>query len=53
MNAMQENLARAQLSARLGEAQQRRGYRLARAYRTNRRAELAASQARTALARAL
>lgn len=54
MNLMHENLARAQMSARLGEAQQlRRGYHLARAHRMTRRAELAASQARTALARAL
>lgn len=54
MNLMPENLARAQMTARLGEAQQlRRGHHLARAHRMTRRAELAASQARTALARAL
>jgi hypothetical protein len=54
MNLMTDDLARAQMSARLGEAQQlRRGYHLARAHRMTRRAELAASQARTALARAL
>ncbi|HTW15074.1 MAG TPA: hypothetical protein VMF51_08085 [Nocardioides sp.] len=54
MKLMTDDLARAQMSARLGEAQQlRRGYHLARAHRMTRRAELAASQARTALARAL
>ena len=54
MNTMHENLARAQMSARLGEAQQlRRGHQLARARRLSRRAEQAAQQARLALARAL
>jgi hypothetical protein len=54
MNLMNENLARAQMSARLGEAQQlRRGHQLARARRLSRRAEEAAQQARLALARAL
>jgi hypothetical protein len=54
MNLMNENLARAQMSARLGEAQQlRRGHQLARARRLSRRAERAAQQARLALARAL
>ena len=54
MNTMHENLARAQMSARLGEAQQlRRGRQLARARRLSRRAEQAAQQARLALARAL
>jgi hypothetical protein len=54
MNLMNENLARAQMSARLGEAQQlRRGHQLARARRLSRRAEQAAQQARLALARAL
>ena len=54
MNLMQENLARAQMSARLGEAQQlRRGHQLARARRLSRKAEEAAQQARLALARAL
>ena len=54
MNLMNENLARAQMSARLGEAQQlRRGYQMARARRLSRRAEQAAQQARLALARAL
>ena len=51
---MHEDLARAQMSARLGEAQQlRRGNRVARARRLSRKAEQAAQQARLALARAL
>jgi len=54
MNLMHENLARAQMSERLGEAhQQRLGHNLARARRLSRKAELAAQQARLALARAL
>lgn len=54
MNLIHENLARAQMAARLGEAQQlRRGHLLARASRLSRRAEKAAQQARLALARAL
>ena len=54
MNLMHEDLARAQMAARLGEAQQlRRGHQLARARRLSRRAEEAAQQARLALARAL
>jgi len=54
MNLMHENLARAQMTARLGEAQQlRRGHQLALARRMSRKAELAAQQARLALARAL
>jgi hypothetical protein len=54
MNLMNENLARAQMTARLGEAQQlRRGHQLTRARRLSRRAEQAAQQARLALARAL
>ena len=54
MNLMTENLARAQMTARLGEAQQlRRGHQLARARRMSRKAEQAAQQARLALARAL
>jgi hypothetical protein len=54
MNLMHENLARAQMAARLGEAQQlRRGHQLARARRLSRKAEEAAQQARLALARAL
>ena len=54
MNLMHENLARAQMSARLGEAQQlRRGAQMVRARRLSRKAERAAQQARLALARAL
>ncbi|GAW49566.1 MULTISPECIES: hypothetical protein [unclassified Nocardioides] len=54
MNLLHENLARAQMSARLGEAQQLRlGHQLARARRLSRKAERAAQQARLALARAL
>ena len=54
MNLMHENLARAQMAARLGEAQQmRRGHQLAKARRLSRKAEQAAQQARLALARAL
>lgn len=54
MNLMNENLAREQMAARLGEAQQRQlGYRLARARRLSRKAERAAQQARLALARTL
>ncbi len=54
MNTMYEDLARAQMSARLGEAQQlRRGHQLARARRMSRKAEAAAQQARLALARAI
>ncbi|QZY30099.1 hypothetical protein [Nocardioides coralli] len=54
MELMHEDLARAQMSARLGEAQQqRRGHQLARARRISRKAEQAAQQARLALARAL
>jgi hypothetical protein len=54
MNLMHEELARAQMSARLGEAQaQRRGHHLAVARRMSRKAERAAQQARLALARAL
>ncbi|WP_295656146.1 hypothetical protein [uncultured Nocardioides sp.] len=52
MNLMHEDLARAQMSARLGEAQQlRRGHQLALARRMSRKAEKAAQQARLALAR--
>ena len=51
---MTEDLARAHMTARLGEAQQlRMGSRLARARRLSRKAERAAQQARLALARAL
>jgi hypothetical protein len=54
MSLMHEELARAQMSARLGEAQQlRAGRNLARARRLSRKAEAAAQQARLALARAL
>jgi hypothetical protein len=52
-NLMNEDLARAQMSARLGEAQQlRRGRQLAAARRLSRKAEQAQRQARLALARA-
>lgn len=50
MNLMPEELARAQMAARLGEAQHQR---LARAARLSRKAEAMAQQARLALARAL
>jgi hypothetical protein len=51
---MAENLARAQMSARLGEAQQlRRGHQMAQLRRISRKAEQAAQQARLALARAM
>jgi hypothetical protein len=54
MNLMHEELARAQMAARLGEAHQlRRGDQIARARRLSRKAERAAQQARLALARAL
>ncbi|MGN6132369.1 MAG: hypothetical protein ACTHOK_18675 [Nocardioidaceae bacterium] len=54
MNLMHEDLARAQMSARLGEAQtRRRGHQLVLARRLSRRAERAALQARLALARTL
>ena len=54
MNLMPENLARAQMAARLGEAQaMRRGHQLARAQRLGRKAEVAAQRARLALARTL
>jgi hypothetical protein len=52
-NLMHEDRARAQMSARLGEAQQlRRGRQQAAARRLSRKAEQAARQARLALARA-
>ncbi|MFC5728025.1 MULTISPECIES: hypothetical protein [Nocardioides] len=51
---MNEDLARAQMSMRLGEAQElRTASRMARARRLSRKAERAAQQARLALARAL
>jgi hypothetical protein len=54
MNLMHEELARAQMSARLGEAHEmRRGHHLVMARRMSRKAELAAQQARLALARAI
>jgi hypothetical protein len=54
MNLMHEELARAQMSARLGEAQElRRGHHLLMARRMSRKAEQAAQLARLALARAL
>jgi hypothetical protein len=54
MNLMHEDLARAQMAARLGEAQDmRRGHQMARARRLSRRAERATAQARLALARSL
>ena len=53
MNLMHEELARAHMSVRLGEAQaQRRGRQVVVARRLSRRAERAALQARLALARA-
>ena len=52
MNLMPEELARAQMSARLGEAQSlRRGRNVVVARRLSRRAERAAHQARIAAAR--
>jgi hypothetical protein len=54
MNLMYEDLARAQMSARLGEAQAlRRGRRIVAARRLSRRAERAAMQARLVLARSI
>ncbi len=54
MSFLQEDLVRAQMSARLAEAQgMRAGDRLVRARRLSRKAERAAQQARLALARAL
>jgi len=54
MNQMYEDLARAHMAVRLGEAHEmRRGHRVAVARRMSRRAERAAAQARLALARAL
>jgi hypothetical protein len=54
MNISHENLARAQISARLGEAQQcRPGRQLSRVLRSGRRAEELAQQARLALTRTL
>jgi hypothetical protein len=54
MNLMYEDLARAHMDARLGEAHAaRRGHQLTMARRLSRRAERAAQQARLALARSL
>jgi hypothetical protein len=54
MYMQHEALARAQQSARLGEAQQlRRGQSLVAARRLSRKAEKAAQQARLALARVM
>jgi len=54
MNPMDEELVRAQMSARLGEARSlRRGHQLVLARRLSRRAERAAHQARLAIARSL
>jgi hypothetical protein len=54
MNLINEDLARAQISSRLGEAQELRlGHQITRARRLTRRAERAAQQARLALARSL
>jgi hypothetical protein len=54
MHTMHEALARAQMTARLGEAQQlRRGHQLVMARRLSRKAEQAAQQARLVLARAI
>jgi len=54
MNFQHEILARAQMTARLGEAQQlRRGHQLVTARRLSRKAERAAQKARLALARVI
>jgi hypothetical protein len=54
MNLMHEDLARAQMCERLGEARDlRRGHQLVLARRLSRRAERAAHLARLALARSL
>lgn len=54
MNLMPEELARAQMFARLGEAHElRRGHHMAVARRMSRKAEQAAQAARLALARAI
>lgn len=54
MYLMNEDLARAQMAARLGEAHElQRGNALVRALRLSRKAERAAQQARLAVARAL
>lgn len=54
MHLLHEELARAQMTARLGEAQTiRRERQLARAIRLSRKAEAVAQQARLAIARTL
>ena len=54
MNTMHEALARAQMTARLGEAQQlRRGHQLTMARRLGKKAEQASQQATLALARVI
>lgn len=54
MNPMHEHVARVQMTARLGEAKQRRlGHQVSRAQRVSRKAEQAARQARMSLAHAL
>jgi hypothetical protein len=54
MNLMHEELARIQMSERLGEAQSERlGRRIVAARRMSRRAERAALQARLVLARSI
>jgi hypothetical protein len=54
MSYLNENLARTQMSERVGEAQRlRRGHQLALVRRKSRRAERAALQARLVLARSL
>lgn len=54
MYLLPEDLARAQMSARLGEAHQaRRGHQVDRARRLSRKAERATQRAKLALARAL
>ena len=54
MNISHESLVRAQMSARLGEAQQcRPGRQLSRVLRSGRRAEELALQARLAITRTL
>jgi hypothetical protein len=54
MNLMYEDLARAHMSARLGEAHaRRRGHALTSARRLSRRAERAAQEARLAMARSM
>ena len=54
MHQMHENVARVQMTARLGEAKQMRlGQQASRAQRVSRKAEQAARQARMSLAHAL